>query len=73
MSSNNNDDEITKSFMNFCRVRKEVLVAQYPNSSPFEIIRMLADEFNSLDALPPIIDQSFSSTRQLVFKFHNPN
>lgn len=67
------DDEITKSFMNFCRGRKDILIAQYPNSAPLEIIRILADEFNSLDLLPPPLEQSFSPTREIFFNFRTPN
>ena len=46
-------DSVNCDFINYCNVRKEVLLVQNPNASADEIVALLVNEFNSLTPLPP--------------------
>ena len=43
----------SKDFINFCNIRKYVLLDQYPNASAQEIVNLMVHEFNELTPLPP--------------------
>jgi hypothetical protein len=40
-------------FVNFCNIRKHVLLDQYPNATAQEIVSLMVSEFNELTPLPP--------------------
>ena len=42
-----------KDFINYCNVRKYVLMDQYKYATPEEIVSLLVHEYNSLTPLPP--------------------
>ena len=44
---------IRKDFINFCNIRKHVLLDQYPNATAQEIVSLMVIEFNDLTPLPP--------------------
>lgn len=43
----------SKDFINFCNIRKYVLLDQYPNATPQEIVSLMVHEFKELTPLPP--------------------